>query len=52
MCYITYILVDLSVKDAIIYFLLGEQMEPNPHYVSMLMNIGIFALLVYVAINV
>jgi len=27
-------------------------MEPNPHYVTMLMNIGIFALLVYVAINV
>jgi len=29
-----------------------KDMEPNPHYINMLINIGIFALLVYVAINV
>jgi len=29
-----------------------KNMEPNPHYINMLINIGIFGLLVYVAINV
>ena len=29
-----------------------KDMEPNPHYINMLINVGIFALLVYVAINV
>jgi len=27
-------------------------MEPNPHYINMMINIGIFAMLVYVAIQV
>ncbi len=27
-------------------------MTPNPHYVNMMINIGIFAMLVYVAIQV
>ncbi len=27
-------------------------MTPNPHYINMMINIGIFAMLVYVAIKV
>ena len=27
-------------------------MEPNPHYINMMINIGIFAMLVYVEIQV
>ena len=27
-------------------------MTPNPHYINMMINIGIFAMLVYVAIQV
>ena len=27
-------------------------MAPNPHYINMLINIGIFAMLVYVALQV
>jgi len=46
-----YILVDFYTKDATIYFLLGRQMEPNPHLLNILVNIGIFGLLVYIAVN-
>ena len=35
-----------------LHFIRNIKMAPNPHYVNMLINIGIFALLVYVAINV
>ena len=34
------------------FFLEENKMAPNPHYINMLINVGIFALLVYVAINV
>jgi len=29
-----------------------KYMTPNPHYINMMINIGIFAMLVYVAIQV
>lgn len=35
-----------------LHFIRNIKMEPNPHYINMLINIGIFGLLVYVAINV
>jgi len=29
-----------------------EIMSPNPHYINMMINIGIFGMLVYVAVQV
>ena len=35
-----------------LHFIRNIKMEPNPHLLNILVNIGIFGLLVYIAVNI